>query len=169
MRSSSITTITGLLLLAATAMAQMPAIESSSGAIRPPIVLDIHAALRNDAGDYEIAVEEGSLRIADRRSGIVLVSIIEQSRSELALEGVVGSLVGTDRETRGRVAREIESFNGRSPVGTMRIDERTGRIVLSHHLDPLGISAAEIARLAIRLARIAREESLLIRRMTLRV
>lgn len=149
-RISAFATIAFLLLAAAPSFAQSTGINVMSA---------LGESIRREMPECQVIGTRDMIRVIDRKSGDVVLTVSETNPLNVAIIATIGSYPGMSREVRARMMERIARFNFSSIVGTLEFDERSGNIIMSHNLNPSAVNLADMAHVAALCNAVAREQS----------
>jgi hypothetical protein len=132
-----------------------------SGAGIESIYGSLTNALGNSSGGYQAVMRADHIVLIDAASGSELGTIRKIADNQINLSGIVGNVGPVSGDIREKVMSRINEFNDRSGLGTLKLQEATGDVVLEHKVDPQRTSADDIAKLAVKFSEKARQQTAL--------
>lgn len=134
----------------------LPCFAQSTGANVMSVLGD---NLRRELAQYHVEGSRDIIRVLDRQSGAEVMSVRELGPQDVTITATVGVYPGLTSATRASIAERIALFNFSSSVGTLELDERTGMLFMSHHLNPTAVSMSQMVHVASLCGEVAREQS----------
>lgn len=134
------------LLLAAVLTLPLGAIPAAAQLTGPTLLNRVSIDLQNQSA-YRINMQKDKLFLLDG-TGAPVVSMEQNNRNTVTISGAVADLSGLPAANKSRAMARIALFNFSSPVGTLSLDEATGRVTMVHYLNSGLVSTATIAQVA---------------------
>lgn len=133
--------------------------DFGSGAGIESIYGSLTTALNSSSGGYQAEMRSDHIVLLDAANGSELGTIRKIADNQINLSGIIGNVGAVSGEAKDRVMSQINEFNERSGVGTLKLQESTGDVMLEHKVDPQRTSADDIAKLVVKFGEKARQQT----------
>jgi hypothetical protein len=152
----------GMLMLALSTLT-LPAFAQTTG----PSLLGSLKQRFADSKLYTVDNISDGIRVTDARTGVEVLSVHQINAQRVTITGVITDLSKLTPEARVDVLKRIAFFNFSSPVGTMMLDESTGKVIMKHELNPRMVSVPAMVNVAARFGDVARLQATTLRQASM--
>lgn len=120
--------------------------------VSSPLEAGMYSYLKETASpqSYSITIIDNSRLVMARPTGALNVSIEYLAPDNILISGTVATLVIHNEGVLLDLQRKIDDYNFSGPVGTLKLDPRTGLLTMEHRLNPKAVGPAVMARVAVK-------------------
>ncbi len=112
-----------------------------------------------DKQHYRVDVRGDRILLVDGKTGATVAAVEQTNRQTVTITGAVADLSRLTAASRKNAMARIALFNFSSPVGTLTVDEKSGKVTMVHHLNAGMVPSATIAQVAELCGDVIRQES----------